>query len=225
MVYLDTETFGLNTFAPEVWKFTKENKMTYTLKIKNLNPCWSFEIYRDESIFAVGGFNSAEEALEAGSKKLLGLLPKETFDFGKGPVPAHKHLWGGGWVADTAHVDERVYVGPDACVYEFAKVCGCVHISDNARIYGRSEIYGFASVRENAHVHSNARVFEFAQIYGDANVSTIVCGYSHINTNNEKYVLVNTQTLGCFGPFNSPGEASKAILPGISYKIRTLEKS
>lgn len=27
----------------------------------------------------------------------------KTFDFGFGPVPAHWHPNGGGWVADTAH--------------------------------------------------------------------------------------------------------------------------
>ena len=32
------------------------------------------------------------------------------FDDGNGPVPAHKHPNGGGWVADTATVDETAYV-------------------------------------------------------------------------------------------------------------------
>ena len=36
------------------------------------------------------------------------------FDFGNGPVPAHQHPNGGGWVADTAHVDDTAYVGIDA---------------------------------------------------------------------------------------------------------------
>ena len=39
-----------------------------------------------------------------------------TFDFGNGPVPAHQHPNGGGWVADTATVADRVYVGPLARV-------------------------------------------------------------------------------------------------------------
>ena len=33
------------------------------------------------------------------------------FDFGNGPVPAHKHSNGGGWVADTASVADTAYVG------------------------------------------------------------------------------------------------------------------
>lgn len=36
-----------------------------------------------------------------------------TFDFedGNGPVPAHQHSNGGGWVADTATVADTAYVG------------------------------------------------------------------------------------------------------------------
>lgn len=41
-----------------------------------------------------------------------------TFDFedGDGPVPAHKHPNGGGWVAESAHVDETAYVGSEASI-------------------------------------------------------------------------------------------------------------
>ena len=44
----------------------------------------------------------------------------EQFDFGDGlgPVAAHRRVYGGGWVADTA------YVGSDARVYGEAQVCG-----------------------------------------------------------------------------------------------------
>ena len=41
-----------------------------------------------------------------------------TYDFGAGPVPAHQHPNGGGWVADTARVADTAYVGP------YAKVAG-----------------------------------------------------------------------------------------------------
>jgi hypothetical protein len=46
------------------------------------------------------------------------------FEDGAGPVPAHQHVNGGGWVADTAHVDDTAYVGPDACVSGTARVYG-----------------------------------------------------------------------------------------------------
>ena len=42
-----------------------------------------------------------------------------TYDFGdgNGPVPAHQHPNGGGWVANTAWVQDTAYVGSDATVY------------------------------------------------------------------------------------------------------------
>ena len=45
-------------------------------------------------------------------------------DFGAGPIPAHRHANGGGWVADTATVADTAYVGPEALVYGDARVCG-----------------------------------------------------------------------------------------------------
>jgi hypothetical protein len=59
-----------------------------------------------------------------------------TFDFGdgKGPVPAHKHPNGGGWVADTATVAEAAYVGPGARVYGNARVFGNIWVYENARV-------------------------------------------------------------------------------------------
>ncbi len=51
-----------------------------------------------------------------------------TFDFGDGPVAAHRHTnpdgSEGGWVADTAKVESTAYVGSAAKVYEDAKVYG-----------------------------------------------------------------------------------------------------
>jgi len=54
-----------------------------------------------------------------------------THDFqdGQGPVPAHRHRNGGGWVADTASVDETSFVGFDA---QF----------DEARVFGEAQVYG-----------------------------------------------------------------------------------
>jgi carbonic anhydrase/acetyltransferase-like protein (isoleucine patch superfamily) len=57
------------------------------------------------------------------------------FDFGAGLVKAHRHPLGGGWVADTAEVDDKSFVSLEACVYGVAKVTNSV-IEDNARILG-----------------------------------------------------------------------------------------
>ena len=60
----------------------------------------------------------------------------KVFDFGNGPVPAHQHPNGGGWVADTAHVADTAYVGPDAQVF------GSAQVSGSARVYGRARVSG-----------------------------------------------------------------------------------
>jgi hypothetical protein len=57
-----------------------------------------------------------------------------TFDFGNGPVPAHKHAYGGGWVADTATVAKTAYVGPDAKVFGKAQVYDDALVSGNALV-------------------------------------------------------------------------------------------
>ena len=51
-------------------------------------------------------------------------MKAQTHDFmdGKGPVPAHRHIKGEGWVADTAHVDKSAHIGSDARVYGAARV-------------------------------------------------------------------------------------------------------
>ena len=59
----------------------------------------------------------------------------ETFDFddGNGPVPAHRHSNGRGWVADTATVSPDAYVGPNAWVFGNARVSG--------RVFGYARVY------------------------------------------------------------------------------------
>ena len=62
----------------------------------------------------------------------------ETFDFedGNGPVPAHKHVNGGGWVANTADVSETAYIGPNARVFGNAQVSDDTWVSGDDRVFG-----------------------------------------------------------------------------------------
>tara|TARA_R110000868_G_scaffold217532_2_gene467635 strand:- start:1111 stop:1521 length:411 start_codon:yes stop_codon:yes gene_type:complete len=66
------------------------------------------------------------------------------YDFGdgNGPVAAHQHPNGGGWVADTATVDASVYVGTAAHVYGNAEVYGDAWVYSDARVYGNARVYG-----------------------------------------------------------------------------------
>ena len=57
-------------------------------------------------------------------------------DFGLGLVPAHRHRKGGGWVADTACVDESAIVHATATVYDQALVGKNVVIRDGAKVFG-----------------------------------------------------------------------------------------
>jgi hypothetical protein len=96
-----------------------------------------------------------------------------TFDFGdgNGPVPAHKHPNGGGWVADTATVDETAYVGgAEARVYGNAQVSGNAKVSGNAWVFGNAKVYGNAQVYDNAGVSGDAQVFHDAGVFGNAEV-------------------------------------------------------
>lgn len=87
------------------------------------------------------------------------------FQDGLGPVPAHQHPRGGGWVAETAHIDDDCYVGPFTLVYGNAKVTGKAIINDYARVYGNALVY------DNAKVYGDSQVFENAQVYNEARVS------------------------------------------------------
>ncbi len=57
-------------------------------------------------------------------------MEKTTFDFGFGPVPAHQHANGGGWVADSARVADTAFVGQQARVYGEALVYGNAWVYD-----------------------------------------------------------------------------------------------
>jgi len=64
-------------------------------------------------------------------------MKAQTHDFrdGNGPVPAHRNPNGGGWVADSAHVDKSAYIGPDARVH------GDAWVYDNARVCGNARVH------------------------------------------------------------------------------------
>ena len=99
------------------------------------------------------------------------------FDDGNGPVAAHQHSNGGGWVADTAIVADTAYIGPDAKVFGDARVYGNAQVSDetwvsgNAWVYDNAQVYCTARVSGDAMVSGNAAVYGAAMVYGAARVS------------------------------------------------------
>jgi carbonic anhydrase/acetyltransferase-like protein (isoleucine patch superfamily) len=129
------------------------------------------------------------------------------YDFGNGPIPAHQHPRGGGWVADTATVDDTCFVGPYARVFDnayvtgnaiindgasvfcnasvgnFAKVYGDAMIYDNASVRDNARVSGFTKVSGNARVMDNAQVYESAEIYGNA----IICNNAEVYDNSKVF--------------------------------------
>lgn len=95
-------------------------------------------------------------------------------DFGFGKIPASRHSNGGGWVANTATVEETCYVGPYAEVFGNATVSGNAFIDGNAKVYdyvtvtGNAKIYGNADISEYSCVTDNAKVCGNAKVYGHA---------------------------------------------------------
>ena len=85
-----------------------------------------------------------------------------TFDFGNGPVPAHKHPNGGGWVADTATVAKTAYVGPDAKVFDNARVSGNARVSDTARVYDTAEVGD--DVKEDMFIERNGKRYKLVEV-------------------------------------------------------------
>ena len=112
-------------------------------------------------------------------------------DFGDGrKVPAHQHPKGGGWVAETAHVDETCYVGPYAIVYENARVTENAIINDHAKVYGEAKVYG------NAKVYGDAQIFDTAQVYGSARVTGHAKVYGDSRIIDNSLVYDNAEVYG-----------------------------
>lgn len=124
------------------------------------------------------------------------------FNDGRGTVPAHQHIKGGGWVAETAHVDDTCYVGPHAVVYGNARVTGNAVINDyakvydDARVYGDAKVYGDAQVYGNAQVYSNARVSGKSKIFDDATVTDNAMVYDNAHVYGKAIVRNNSEVLG-----------------------------
>ena len=87
-----------------------------------------------------------------------------TFDFGdgNGPVPAHKHPKGGGWVADTATVDETAYVGAEARVFDYAKVFGDARVYGDARVFDNAQVFGNAE--EDMFIEMNSKRYKLVEV-------------------------------------------------------------
>jgi len=68
-------------------------------------------------------------------------MTKFDFNDGNGLVPAHQHINGGGWVADSASVSDTAYIGPNA------RVCGNALVLFDAQVGGYAVVQGKICVK------------------------------------------------------------------------------
>lgn len=103
--------------------------------------------------------------------------PKHDFKDGTGRIAAHRHDNGRGWVADTATVDDTVYVGPRCEVFNRAIVKGAVRLEGQSRVSGGAVVSGGVIMRKNAHVYGAAVVRDTTEISDDVRI----CGSAHVS--------------------------------------------
>jgi carbonic anhydrase/acetyltransferase-like protein (isoleucine patch superfamily) len=110
--------------------------------------------------------------------------PKHDFKDGCGRVFAHRHINGGGWVADTAVVDDRVEVDKMAQVYHFAKITGNVKIKHRAKVGGTAVLRDSVQILNRAEIFGTARIEEEVVVSNNASVfGGTICGTTQIKEN------------------------------------------
>lgn len=133
---------------------------------------------------------------------------KRTHDFldGKGPVPAHHHPNGGGWVAETAKVAETVYVGPQARVFGDAEILEHAQIRDYAEISGHATVRGYAQVCGTSKVQGHALIEGHVVLEDDCFVATNIHLKGTERIGDHTNVISYRSCLGCpFMPANAYG--------------------
>jgi acyl-[acyl carrier protein]--UDP-N-acetylglucosamine O-acyltransferase len=108
--------------------------------------------------------------------------PRHDFKDGNGKVPAHRHDNGKGWIADTARVEDNVYVGAGCEVFQYARVVGACRLQGGARVYGHAAVSGNVIMRKASTVSGCAAVCDTTELHENANISgsARVCGSSRI---------------------------------------------
>jgi len=92
------------------------------------------------------------------------------FDFGQGPVPAHQHPNGGGWVADTACVGKNAFVDSSSMVYETARVLDYALVSGGSRVHGRALLTDYSYVIDQGEVAGETQLHGHECVEGPAPV-------------------------------------------------------
>jgi len=122
-------------------------------------------------------------------------------DFGTGPVPAHQHKNGGGWVANTTQVADSAWVGPDCAVWGTAVVGEKVLVTSKSMICGEANIKYGALIKQGSVIYDSATIGEGAIVGGNSQVGkdTLVAPYSIVEklkvANGEESAMLKEQHL------------------------------
>lgn len=103
--------------------------------------------------------------------------PKHDFKDGCGRIFAHRHDNGRGWVADSANVDDSVYVGPRCEVFNRAIIKGSARLEGASRVSGTAVVSGRVIMRKSAHVYGAAVVRDSTEVSDNARIG----GSSHVS--------------------------------------------
>lgn len=110
--------------------------------------------------------------------------PKHDFKDGRGRTFAHKHVYGNGWVEDTAKVADTVFVGRLAQVFNNAVVENNAVIRDSARVCGNAYVRDRVRITRRAYVGGNALLYDDTSVRDDVIINGgTICGNSVIRDN------------------------------------------
>lgn len=122
---------------------------------------------------------------------------KHDFKDGFGRVPARRHTNGKGWIANTAVVEDSVYVGPRCQVYNNAYISGSVRLEGQARVYGSATVSGNVIIKQNGCVHGRAVVRDQTFVADSA----VITGSAHVSGQtrmfNNARVCDSAQVISC----------------------------
>jgi carbonic anhydrase/acetyltransferase-like protein (isoleucine patch superfamily) len=124
----------------------------------------------EEQQNGAAGVLDAPAAVEPVKKIRKKRASKHDFKDGRGRVFAHRHINGGGWVADTAKVADSVLVAKGAQVYHNAVITNRVEIKNRAHVCGNAQLSGAVKVLNYSLVSGTAILTDDCQVRDTARV-------------------------------------------------------
>lgn len=147
--------------------------------------------------------------------RITGASVQQSGGYKKGA--GHIHSNGGGWVADSAQVEDSVYVGPDAMVLGNAVLTGNVRVEDHAIVAGSTTASDNVVISGHAVIDGGGMIYDNGWIFGSVTLSgNAVIGDRAVVTNSCK-VSGNAKVLQKAYLTDSVTVSDNAVIKGMSY--------